>query len=119
VHLNDVKTALLRADDVADAVVRVVDDGHRPTIAAAVALRGGVRPAIGERVVSAIATSLPPYMMPKLFLWCEEIPRLPTGKSDLARVSHALTSAAKAFPGRRFLHADRSLNVREGQTPYA
>jgi amino acid adenylation domain-containing protein/non-ribosomal peptide synthase protein (TIGR01720 family) len=98
IELGEVESALLRHDDVAQAVavVREEDSGHRRLVAYLVPAPGAVPDPAAVRAF--VGRTLPDYMVPAALIVLARLPLGPTGKLD-RRALPAPDWAAAAAPG--------------------
>ncbi|MGH3907542.1 MAG: non-ribosomal peptide synthase/polyketide synthase, partial [Pseudonocardiaceae bacterium] len=81
IELGEVEAALLRHDDVAEAVAVVrADSGHKRLVAYLVAAPGATANPITLRAF--VAQLLPDYMVPAVFVVLDQLPLNPNGKLD-------------------------------------
>lgn len=99
VELGEVEAALRRQPGVADAAAVVVGEGPAASLAAFVVPRRGARG--GERLLHALGTELPRYMVPARLETVARLPRLLSGKVDRLALSRGGSGGGVARRVRR------------------
>lgn len=94
----EIEAALLRQPGVAQAAARLLPDAAGPTslVAAVVPQRGANLSA--EGLTSALASDLPPHLLPSRFVFASDLPRLASGKLDLDALARVAAQAARPSP---------------------
>ncbi|MFG3137268.1 amino acid adenylation domain-containing protein [Streptomyces sp. NPDC048211] len=85
IELGEIEAALTALDGIAAACALVREDrpGERRLVAYTVAdRRGGAASPAGTELRTRLASALPPYMVPALFVALDALPLLPNGKTD-------------------------------------
>ncbi|RLK25444.1 amino acid adenylation domain-containing protein [Micromonospora sp. M71_S20] len=86
VEPGEIEAALLANSRLREAAVRAVDGpGGDPILAAYVVARGMLAPSAAE-MRADLAERVPEYMVPSVFVVLPELPRLPSGKTDVGRL---------------------------------
>jgi amino acid adenylation domain-containing protein len=85
IEIGEIENALLRAPGVRDGAVIVVERPDRSK--QLVAFYGGTRPLQVAVLRDRLGASLPEYMVPSTFHWCEELPLTANGKIDRLRLT--------------------------------
>ncbi|HEU5182484.1 MAG TPA: amino acid adenylation domain-containing protein [Candidatus Polarisedimenticolia bacterium] len=81
IELGEIEARLAGLEAVREAAVRVIGQGAAATLAAYVVPAGGIQ-VEAEKLRSALAASLPEYMVPSSFVMLPAMPRTATGKVD-------------------------------------
>ncbi|MFJ9041077.1 amino acid adenylation domain-containing protein [Streptomyces sp. NPDC102406] len=84
IELGEIEAALTALDGIADACVLVREDkpGERRLVAYTVCDGGPAAPPTDTELRALLASSLPPYMVPGVFVALDALPLLPNGKAD-------------------------------------
>ncbi|MYT82455.1 non-ribosomal peptide synthase domain TIGR01720/amino acid adenylation domain-containing protein [Streptomyces sp. MnatMP-M77] len=85
IELGEIEAVLTALDGVTAACVVVREDrpGERRLVAYTVPARiEGTEPYTDPKLRAVLATTLPPYMVPAVFVTLDELPLLPNGKTD-------------------------------------
>jgi D-alanine--poly(phosphoribitol) ligase subunit 1 len=86
IHLNEVRSAILKQADVSDVVVGMVANTE---LVAALVLASGSAPTALRNVVNNAGERLPHYMVPTRWIVLPKMPRLPSGKTDRQSILQA------------------------------
>lgn len=108
IELREIETVLGSHPDVRDAAVCVVDTALGPALAACmVGVDAASSDALARSVKELLTTSLPDYMVPRMYLTVDRLPLTPSGKLDRAAVT-ALFSHRKTGQPARSTHGATS-----------
>jgi amino acid adenylation domain-containing protein len=92
----EVETALRELESVSNAAVVTRTESARTRLVAYVVPRAG-NAASPRELRDRLAMTLPEYMIPSEYIFLEQLPLLPNGKVDVARLPAAETAATERF----------------------
>ncbi|WP_435603462.1 amino acid adenylation domain-containing protein [Streptomyces sp. bgisy130] len=87
IELREIETVLGSHPDVLDVAVCVVDTALGPALAACMVCADSTSEALAPSLKELLTTSLPAYMVPRMYRAVDRLPLTPSGKLDRAAVA--------------------------------